>query len=175
MYAALNSELATITAAPRGNDLFFLPLTGGHHTPAGMQQGGFVGLQLNHSRADMALAVLEGAAFELRWALEGIRQAGVPIEQLWLVGGAAQSPVWPNIIANVTGLPLCLPQRNHWPALGAAILAGVGAGVFETIETGQTCFRKPAQFITPDSELMALYDKRFTTYQQIIRNYRTVS
>jgi sugar (pentulose or hexulose) kinase len=174
MYAALNSELAKTAPAPRSNGLFFLPLTGGHHAPAGMQPGGFVGLRLDHSRADMAQAVLEGAAFELRWALEHIRQAGMPIERLWLVGGAAQSPVWPDIIANVTGLPLCLPQHHHWPALGAAILAGVGAGGFETIEAGQTRFQKPAQYITPDRELMALYDERFTTYQQIIRHYRTL-
>ena len=122
----------------------------------------------------MAQAVLEGAAFELRWALEHIQQAGMPIERLWLVGGAAQSPVWPAIIANVTGLSLCLPQPNHWPALGAAILAGLGAAVFETIETGQIRFQKPAQYITPNRELMALYDERFTTYQQIIRHYRTL-
>jgi len=174
MYAALNSELAKITPTSGGNGLYFLPLTGGHHTPAGMQQGGFVGLRLDHSRADMAQAVLEGAAFELRWALEDIRQAGMPMARLWLVGGAAQSPVWPPIIANVTALPLCLPQRNHWPALGAAILAGVGAGVFETIETGQTRFQKPAQYIAPDRKWVALYDERFATYQQINRHYRAV-
>jgi xylulokinase len=172
MYTALNNELAE--AAPDHNDFFFVPLAGGHHAPAGMQQGGFVGLRLDHSRADMARAVMEGAAFELRWALDHIRQAGMPIKRLWMVGGAAQSPIWPNIIANVTGVPLALPQYKHWPALGAAILAGVGAGVFETIEAGQARFQKPAQYITPDRELMALYDERFTTYQQIIRHYRTL-
>jgi xylulokinase len=172
MYAALNRELAK--TAPDSGRVFFVPLTGGHHTPAGMQQGGFVGLRLDHSRADLARAVLESAAFELRWALELIRQAGTPIERLWLVGGAAQSPVWPNIIANITGLSLCLPQYKHWPALGAAILAGVGAGVFETVETGQTHFQQPAQYITPDRELMAHYDEKFAAYQHIIRHYRTL-
>ena len=171
-YAALNHELAEVEPDPNG--FFFLPLTGGHNSPAGMQHGGFVGLRLDHSRVDMAGAVLTGAAFELRWALEHIRQADMPIEGLWMVGGAAQSPIWPDIIANVTGLPLYLPEQNHWPALGAAILAGVGAGVFETVYTGQTRFQKPAHYIAPDKKGMAFYDKQFTLYQQIIRQYRTL-
>jgi sugar (pentulose or hexulose) kinase len=53
--------------------------------------------------------------------------AGLPVAQLWMVGGAAQSPYWPQILADITNLPIQLPQYDAWPALGAAILAGVGS------------------------------------------------
>ncbi|MCA9948836.1 MAG: hypothetical protein KDE48_04275, partial [Anaerolineales bacterium] len=129
MFAALDAEL---TQTKPGSGLFFTPLTGGHDDSSGMQCGQFWGLQLSHNRADLARAVLQSAAFELRWALEPTRQAGLPIERLWMVGGAAQSPHWPTILADVTNIPIRLPQYHNWPALGAAVLAGVGCGAFES-------------------------------------------
>ena len=166
VFAALDNELKQTTPAG-GDGLFFLPLAGGHQSPAGAQRGGFVGLRLEHTRADMARAVLEGAAFELRWALNHIRRAGMPVERLWMIGGAAQSPVWPGIVADVAGVPLSLPQYEHWPAVGAAILAGVGIGAFETIETGQARFQKPTRYIKPNGTRMQIYDECFAAYQQM--------
>ena len=173
-FAALDDELPQ--TMPGGNGLFFRPLTGGHDAPAGEQRGGLWGLRLDHSRGDMARAVMEGAAYELRWALEAIQEAGMPIEQVWMIGGAASSPLWPAIVADVTGLPLSLPQalpeqgrRNeHWPAVGAAILAGVGVGAFETAAAGRARFQRPARQIEPDWATMPLYDQSFSTYQQFV-------
>jgi xylulokinase len=164
-YAVLDAEMAQTRAG--GDGLFFQPLTGGHRAPAGDQRGGLWGLRLDHSRADLARAVMEGAAYELRWALEPIRQAGLPVERMWMIGGAASSPLWPAIVADVTGVPLSLPQGKHWPAVGAAIVAGVGIGAFETLAAGQACFRGPARQIEPDQARMSVYDERFTAYQQL--------
>jgi len=163
-FASLDAELPPTT--PGGGGLFFLPLTGGHQSPAGEQQGGFVGLRLDHTRADMARAVLEGAAFELRWALDHIRQAGIPVERLWMIGGAAQSLLWPSIVADVVGVPLVLPQPAHWPAVGAAILAGVGAGAFETLAAGTAHFQRPARYISPDGDRQRIYDECFVAYRR---------
>ena len=110
---------------------------------------------------------MEGAAYELRWALEPIRRAGMPIEQMWMIGGAAQSPLWPAIVADVTGVPLSLPQYEHWPAVGAAILAGVGIGAFESLAAAQARFQRPARQIEPDPETMPIYDECFAIYQQL--------
>ena len=110
---------------------------------------------------------MEGAAYELRWALDPIRRAGLPIERLWMIGGAASSPLWPAIVADVTGVPLSLPQGKHWPAVGAAILAGVGVGAFETMEAGQARFQQPARQIEPDRESISIYDECFAAYQQL--------
>jgi xylulokinase len=165
VFAALDSELEQTVAG--GNGLFFQPLTGGHSAPAGDQRGGLWGLRLDHTRADMARAVMEGAAYELRWALEPIRRAGMPIERMWMIGGAASSPLWPAIAADVTGVPLSLPHGKHWPAAGAAILAGVGIGAFETLAAAQTHFQRRVRQIEPDRAKMPIYDRCFSAYQQL--------
>ncbi len=161
---------------PGGDGLFFQPLTGGHSAPAGEQRGAVLGLRLDHSRADMARAVMEGAAYELRWALEPIRRAGMPVEQMWMIGGAAQSPLWPSILADVTGVPLSLPQYGHWPAVGAAILAGLGAGAFESLAVAQARFQRPVRQVEPGPETMSIYDESFAIYQQLgdhaVRSWR---
>jgi xylulokinase len=165
MYAALDEELRQSSAGQDG--LFFLPLAGGHQEPAGVQRGGFVGLRLGHTRGDMARAILEGAAFELRWALERMHQAGLAVERLWMVGGAARSPIWPKIVADVTGLSISLPQYGQWPALGAAILAGWGAGLYDSLEAGQARFRQAVELIDPDQTDRQRYDDSFEKYQRL--------
>lgn len=164
MFSAMDAELASTQP---GGTLFFLPLTGGHDDPATTQYGSFVGLQLGHDRADMARAVLESAAFELRWALEPIRNAGLPVEQLRMVGGAANSPYWPAILADVTGIPIRLPQYDNWPALGGAVLAGVGIGAFVTAEDGLTRFQMPSRDVVPDASLRAIYDESYCAYKAL--------
>ncbi len=168
IFSALDVELSETKAG--GEGLCFLPLTGGHSGPATTQRGGFVGLQLSHSRADMARAILESAGFELRWALESIVSAGLPVDRFWMVGGAASSPLWPTILADITGLPISMPQYDDWPALGAAILAGLGAGVFETIEEGLSRFHKPSIDIIPDETYSSLYEHGFRSYKQHVLN-----
>jgi xylulokinase len=164
-YAALDAELAG--TSPGGGGLFFLPMTGGHSAPAGEQRGGLWGLRLDHSRADLARAVMEGAAYELRWALEPVRAAGLPVERMWMMGGAASSPLWPAIVADVSGVPLTLPRGRHWPAAGAAILAGLGIGAFDSLADGQARFRRPAQQVQPDPGGMQIYDQHFAAYRQL--------
>jgi xylulokinase len=163
MFAALDADVAK---ANPDKDLLFLPLSGGHDEPATIQKGGFVGLRLNHDRSDMARAVLEGAAFELRWALEIIRESGLPIERLYMMGGAAESPHWPSILATVTGIPICLPNYDNWPALGAALLAGVGAGVYESVAGGLKNFEKSTVDIMPNKALQTHYNEHFHRYKK---------
>ncbi len=154
--------------------LFFLPLTGGHDDPATTRAGGFVGLQLAHNRAHMARAILESAGFELRWALEALRKAQMPLDRLWMVGGAANSPHWPGILANITGLPIHLPAYDQWPALGAALLAGVGVGLFANIAAGLAHFGKPARLVEPQQDLLAQYDEHFNAYRAACAQVRRI-
>lgn len=175
MYAALNQELAR--TRPGSGGLFFLPLAGGHVEPAGVQRGGFVGLRLDHQRGDMARSIMEGAVFELRWALETMLQAGLQAERLWLVGGAARSPLWPQMVADGTGLPVSLSQYGSWPALGAAVLAGWGLGVFDSLEEGQQRFQKSSRSLFPVEVDQQLFDQLFVAYRQLTqrveRHYAT--
>lgn len=170
-FEALNQELAEIQA---NQGLFFMPITGGHDDPATTRQGGFVGLQLGHTRADMTRAIMESAGFELRGALEAVKAARMPVECLWMVGGAANSPHWPAILANITGIPIRLPSYDNWPALGAALLAGVGVGLFESVETGLTYFQKPTDEIEPDDRMTSFYAKKFEVYQAYCSRVRQI-
>jgi sugar (pentulose or hexulose) kinase len=145
---------------PGCGGLFFLPLGG--------PRGGFAGLRLDHTRAEMGRAVLEGAAFEVRRALADLQACDLPVTRLWLVGGAARSPLWPGIVADVTGARLALADYAHWSALGAAILAGVGVEAFDTVEAGQRRLNKPVRFLAPDENRKLIYDERFAVYRQLL-------
>lgn len=167
LYAHLDQALAH--SQPGCNDLLFLPLGGSAQQPAGQPAGGFVGLRLDHTRTDMSRAVLESAAFELRWALENMKEAGLPVDHMWVAGGATHSPIWPQILADASGVMISLTQYAQWPALGAAILAGLGAGSFETLETGIARFQRSPRQIRPDESLTQFYNERLAAYQQVVQ------
>lgn len=160
LYDLFNEAVTRSQAGCSG--LLFLPL-------GGTAPGGFVGLRLDHTRVEMSRAIVEGVAFEVRWALESIQQAGLPVEELWVAGGATRSPVWPQILADVSGLPISLTRYAQWPALGAAILAGAGIGVFETLAEGIARFQKPPRQIVPNETQSEVYRESFARYQAISR------
>ncbi len=160
---------------PGGNGLYFLPLTGGHDDPATTQRGGFVGLQLNHGRAHLARAIMESAAYELRWALADVQEAGLPVDKLWMVGGATNSSHWPAVLTNATGIPICIPQYDNWPALGAAIVAGLGAGLFESFEDGLRRFEKPTIPLNPEPTTRQFYDRGFVAYKEQVGHMASFS
>ncbi len=166
MFTSLSYELISTTV---NQELFFLPITGGHADPATTRRGSFVGLEFSHTRAMMARAIMESAGYELRWALEPVKMADQPVERLWMVGGAAQSPYWPSILANITNLPIQIPDYDNWPALGAAILAGVGCGLFTDIKSAVELFKKPSIEILPDQIIREKYDQGFERYKEIIQ------
>jgi sugar (pentulose or hexulose) kinase len=88
---------------------------------------------------------------------------------MWMIGGAAKSPLWPQIVANASGVPVLLSQYSHGPALGAAILAGVGLGIFDTVEEAQARFCVSAQRLEPDVSQKPAYDRQLTAYKRLSR------
>jgi sugar (pentulose or hexulose) kinase len=167
LYEAVNAGVAR---SPVGADgLLFFPLAGGHAMAIGTGRGGFLGLTLSHSRDDMARAVMEGIAFELRWAMDEMRERGIPVAEWVMVGGAAESPVWPQIVADITGVPVSLPTIKQAAGRGAAILAGVGAGLFGQAQDGFVAFRGDETHLKPNAECRAVYEKLFATYQELSR------
>ena len=113
----------------------------------------------------MSRAILEGTAFEVRWALDNLRTAGMPVEELWLAGGATRSPVWPQILADVGGVPIVLADYANWAALGAAVLAGWGVGAFPTLADGIARLQPPVRPLQPDVSLAGLYADGLHAYQ----------
>ena len=119
--------------------------------------------------------MLEGAGFELRWALESIASAGMPVDHLWLIGGAARSPVWPNILCNITGIPISTTQYKHGPALGVAIIAGMKVDAYQSIEDGRSRFTISANHIQPEPVQVELYNRLYKSYRKTAALLRDIS
>ncbi|MCX6030347.1 MAG: FGGY family carbohydrate kinase [Chloroflexi bacterium] len=165
LYGALNEAAAR---APSGADgVIFLPLAGGHAAGFGPAHGGFMHVSLGHSRDHMARAVMEGTAFELRWAVDEMRSAGVAVAELTMVGGAARSSVWPQIVADVLDVPVTLPAMKDAAARGAAILAAVGAGILPDAEAGFGAWQGQEHHLHPTSERRQFLDEIYTRYQAL--------
>ena len=164
LYDAINRAVGH--SRPGADGLYFCPLAGGHGVAFARTGGGFLGLSLAHTRADMARAVMEGIAYELRWVIQEIRDAGLGVADLTMVGGAAESEVWPQIVADITALPVTLPSSKQAAGRGAAILAAVGAGQFGDPEEGFSAFGSEATRLLPDADRQSLYDKAFRNYQR---------
>ena len=166
-YQFLNE--AARKSPPGSRGLLFLSLSGPSQIPNARPNGGFVGMELAHTRDDMCRAVLEGCAFEVGWALAELRASGIPVEELWLAGGANRSPVWPQILADVAGMPIRIASEVDWAALGAAVLAGWGAGAFPSLEEGIARVQPPARQLEPDPSRAEFYAARLAVYQRLSR------
>ena len=165
LYPFLNAGIAS--SAPGANGLLFTPLSGPSQLPASPPGGTFSGLQLAHTRGDMARAILEGCGFEVRWAMDELLKSGLPATELWIAGGAAASPVWPQILADITGAPIVLADYANWAALGGAALAGWGAGVFPSLDEALVRLQPPVRRVQPNDELAKLYADRYGAYRRL--------
>jgi len=94
----------------------------------------FVGLTASHTKAHLTRAVMEGVAFSLRDSFEIFRELGAPIETIRLGGGGAKSKLWQQIQADAYGQMVEVPEADEGAAFGAAILAGVGAGAWNSVD-----------------------------------------
>lgn len=158
------------TVAPGADDLYFLPYLAGERTPHmdPNARGAWIGLTLSHDRRHMVRAILEGVAFSLRDSLARIEAQGVTPDKLLLGGGGAHSDVWRRILAAVLNKPVAVQQDQEGPAYGATVLAAVGAGTYSDVETAvASMVSAPAQFESPDPELVADYAPRYATFTRL--------
>ncbi len=131
-YDEMNAELSR----RGGNDLLFLPYLVGTSAPEfdAAAKGVFWGLRQEHDAIDMAGSIMEGVAFVLQKNCQHIRNQGMPLSQIIATGGGAKSPVWCQMYADITGLPVCIPAEKEAACLGAAMIAAVSAGAFANHE-----------------------------------------
>jgi xylulokinase len=162
---------------PGADGLVFLPCMQGAMAPEwnGAARAVFYGLSLAHTRAHMARALLEGSAFALRDILEAMKAAGLQVGRLTMVGGGAKGPLWRQIKADVTGLPVRVPASVETTATGAAILAAVGAGVHASVGEAVDAF---VAFLPdehqPDPEMREAYDAAYALYRDVYFALRPV-
>lgn len=160
--------LAQAERAPVGcNGLVCLPHFSGTATPSFRSdvRGGFVGLTLAHGRPEMSRAVAEAVCFCARDALALARACGQPVEELRMLGGAAQSGWWMQMMADVTQTPLAVPACTDAAVLGAAIFGGVGAGVLASIEGAAREFYRAGRHYQPDETKARSYDEAYAAYR----------
>ena len=157
-------ELATRT--PAGSDgLLVVPHLAGAGTPLWRSDasGQVLGLRLSHGRGHLARAVLEGVAYAQRHALMALAEC-VSIDGLRFTGGGAGSTLWSQILADVTGLPVTVPQSRQSTALGAALIAGVAVGVYADHRAAVAAVRGTERRFMPDPAHRATYDEAFRSY-----------
>jgi xylulokinase len=133
-YVYLTAEAAQ---APVGSEgLIYLPYLMGERTPHldPNAKGVFFGLTGRHTRVHLIRSVLEGVAYSLRDGLEILREIGVPLGEVRFSGGGGRSLLWRQIQADVFGLQGVTLNVGEGPSFGAALLAGVGTGVYASVE-----------------------------------------
>lgn len=150
-------------------DLFFFPYVSGApypiHNPNA--KGVFAGLTLQHDQFDMARALMEGVAFGVRRAAEDFEKNGSKIESIVMMGGASKSPVWMQMIASITGIPI---KRLNCPdvcAIGAAMIAACGAGFYESYQSAANAIVAVEKVYEPDREEAVYYQKKFQKFDRL--------
>jgi xylulokinase len=164
-YDLLNDLASSV---PIGSDgLIFLPCLMGAMTPTwnALARGTYFGFTLAHTRAHFVRALLEASAYAVRDIIEQMLSIGLPLHQIRVVGGGARSRFWRQIKADVTGLPVVLPQTIETTALGAGILGLVGIGAYASITQAATQVVNIMETIEPDLKRHARYEEYYRLYQ----------
>jgi len=148
------------TVSPGAEGLFFAPYLAGERTPHmdPRARASFVGLTLRHGRAHIARAVMEGVVFGMRQGLALMRDLGVTPERIIASGGATQHPLWLQLQADMYNRPLYQTTTIEAAAVGAALLAGVGVGVYaDTADAVAQAVQYADTVVMPDPENAAHY------------------
>lgn len=156
-------------APPGCEGLLFLPYLTGERTPHPdpLARGAFVGLTARHTRPYLTRAVLEGVAFGLRDSFELIKASPAAlIREVRVSGGGAKSPLWRQIMADVLGVPLVVAEAIEGAAYGAALLAGVGGGVWADVQTAAIAAVKTGARVEPGADAGA-YEETYQLYRDL--------
>ncbi len=169
-YAEMDQRAEKIDSGCEG--LFFLPYLVGERSPImdPKARGGFVGLTLRHKGPHLVRALLEGVAFSLRQIVEAMEEIGASVD-FWIVSGnGLASPLWRQILADILGRPLLRGSDENSAeraGVGAAIQAGIAAGVFQSFEDAKHFAPVFDQATNPDADRVQLYSDSFGRYKEI--------
>jgi len=166
-YERLTAEAA---ALPPGSDgLLWAPYLMGERTPHldPNARAALIGLTASHTRGHVVRAILEGVAFSLRDSFTLFAEMGVPVRNIRLGGGGARSPLWRQIQADVYGREVEVLEAEEGAAYGAAILAGVGAGVWSSVDTACSEVVKVAQRVAPQPAVVERMNASYAAYRRI--------
>lgn len=156
------------------NGLILLP----HFTGAGAPhwnpyaRGVLFGLTLAHTRADIYRAIMESVAFEVKMNIQVFKELNFEPKELRVTGGGARSKLWNSIMADIIGIPTFKPELEEATALGAAILAASGAGIFPDIAKAANNICKISDKWYPNKENNQIYDSMFDFYKNLYNSIK---
>ncbi|HAK47394.1 MAG TPA: xylulose kinase [Spirochaeta sp.] len=163
-FELMNDKVAEVPAGSNG--LLMMPYFASAGTPRynPSARGTIIGLTFAHTRYDMARAFMEGITMDMRDMLNAMSASGVEVKQGRILGGPTKSDVWNQIQADIYGIPVDTLKVGDATVLGAAILGGVGAGIFSSIEEGADKMVALDKRYEPDMKNHELYSRIYDTY-----------
>lgn len=164
-YDELVDEAAKISSGSDG--AIWLPYLMGERTPHldANARAAFVGITASHTKAHFTRAVMEGVAFSLRDSIEIFKETGAKIEKIRLGGGGAKSPLWRQIQADVYGQTVEILEADEGAAFGAAVLAGVGAGAWNSVDEACEKTIRVAETVEPNQDSIEKLNRNYEAYK----------
>ena len=166
-YDLINDDVRTI---PPGSDkLLYLPYLMGERTPHLDPdcRGVFFGLSAIHTRKHLLRAVMEGVAYSLCDCNQILKEMGVEVTRMMACGGGGKSPNWRQMLADLYNCPVKTVKQDEGPALGVAILAGVGCGIYPSVEAACDELLSTASSTEPIPEETEIYTRYHQLYQTL--------
>ena len=156
-------------APPGSGGLIFLPYMFGERTPYPdpNARGVFFGLTLRHTKADLIRAVMEGVTFSLRDSLEIMRSLKIPIKEIRASGGGGRSKLWRQMQADIFNAEVVTIDIDEGSAFGAALLAGVGAGIYSSVEEACNATIRVTTKTSPHPQNVRLYKEYYEVYRSL--------
>jgi xylulokinase len=170
----LTDEAARVPAGADG--LLWAPYLMGERTPHldPDARAALVGLTASHTRAHVVRAILEGVAFSLRDSFEILKELKVPCETIRLGGGGARSALWRQIQADVYGHEVETVEAEEGAAYGVAILAGVAAGAWPSVEAACDEVIGTNQRVQPDASAVEVFHRQYRKYVALYPALRSI-
>lgn len=162
------------TAKVGSGGLVFLPYLMGERTPHAdaLARGAFVGLTARTTKAEMSRAVLEGITFGLCDSLDLVRASGARFDEIRLTGGGARSRFWRQMMADVFDAPVAITTSTEGPAFGAALLGGVAAGVFASVQEAADALVHVTSRVSPEPGSASRYRDVHAEYRALYGDLR---
>ena len=173
-YERLTAEASKI---PVGSDgLLWAPYLMGERTPHldPNARGALIGLTASHTRGHVVRAILEGVAFSLRDSFTLFSEMKVPVSRIRLGGGGARSPLWRQVQADVYGHEVEIVEAEEGAAYGAAILAGVGAKVWSSVDSACADIVRVATRVAPDAHAVSVLNDSYAGYRRMYPALKSV-
>lgn len=167
------NELAE-AVAPGSDGLVFLPYMAGERSPIWDPdaKGVYYGLDFSKTKGHMIRSAMEGVAYSLKHNLDIAEGVGAKVDELRAMGGSANSILWTQMKSDITGKPIAVPSSDTATTLGAAILAGVGVGLYESFDEAVKRTVHVTRHHEPDMEKHAVYESQFAVYLELYENLK---